>query len=438
MTAYWCEQAWIDVGRLAVGARVEVEDGRITALTEDTAPGDAHRLRGFVLPGLANTHSHAFHRALRGRAQRGTGSFWSWREAMYAVAERLDPDSYLRLATAVYAEMALAGITCVGEFHYLHHGPGGTPYADPNVMQAALAEAAAAAGIRITLLDTCYLAGGIGQPLEGVQLRFGDRDADRWAERALSRTAAPHARLGFAPHSVRAVPADQLATVAAMKLSDPLHVHVSEQPAENDACLAAYGRTPTALLVEHEVLRYGATAVHATHLTDEDIALLGSHGADVCFCPTTERDLADGIGPAKRLNEAGCALSLGSDSHAVIDMFEEARAMELHERLASGVRGRLFNETLLDAATINGHWALGWPQAGQIAVGAPADLVAIALNSVRTAGGDDPAATAVFAATAGDVTDVVVGGRPVVREGVHLLVPDVGRALDEAIGALHG
>ncbi len=437
-SSWWCEQAWLWPGRVADRVRLDVTDGTFTAITEESEAGDAHRLAGFVLPGLANTHSHAFHRALRGRSHQGGGSFWSWRETMYAVAARLDPDSYLALARAVYAEMALAGITCVGEFHYLHHGPGGTPYNEPNVMQTALAEAAAAAGIRITLLDTCYLTGGIGAPLDDVQRRFSDGDADRWAERALSRAGGPHVRLGFAAHSVRAVPADQLATVAAMRPQDPMHVHVSEQPAENAACLAAYGRTPAALLVEHHVLRHGATAVHATHLSDSDIDLLGDRGIDVCFCPTTERDLADGIGPAKRLNQAGCGISVGSDGHAVIDLFEEVRALEMHERLATGERGRFDPEALLDMALTQGHWALGWAGAGQLRVGAPADLVAIGLDSVRTAGGADPAATAVFAATAADVTDVVVGGHPVVRESVHLRVPDVGHALSEAIGALYG
>jgi len=439
VTAFYADYAWLGGDRADAAVQIDVDGERIADIRAGAEPSpDATRLAGITLPGLANSHSHAFHRALRGRAQGGTGSFWTWRKAMYTVAERLDPDSYLRLATAVYAEMALAGITCVGEFHYLHHDPGGTPYADPNVMQAALAEAASAAGIRITLLDTCYLTGGIGAPLDGVQVRFGDGDAERWAARAADREAAPHVRLGAAVHSVRAVPADQLATVALAASGAPLHVHLSEQPAENDACLAAHGRTPTALLDEHGVLRPSTVAVHATHLTDEDVAVLGGSGADVCFCPTTERDLADGIGPARRLLDADAELSLGSDSHAVIDVLAEARALELDERLANGERGRFDVPSLLDAATVNGHRALGWAGAGRLRVGAEADLVAIRLDSVRTAGGDDPAATAVFAATAADVTDVVVGGRPVVREGVHLRVPDVGHALSAAIGALYG
>ncbi|MBA3251968.1 MAG: formimidoylglutamate deiminase, partial [Geodermatophilaceae bacterium] len=428
MLSYWCEQAWLPPGRVARRVRLDVADGAVAAIAEDVEPGDARRLAGLVLPGFANAHSHAFHRALRGRTSVGRGDFWTWRQQMYAVAERLDPDSYLRLATAVYAEMALAGITCVGEFHYLHHGPGGTPYDDPNVMQAALADAAAAAGIRITLIDTCYLTGGIGRPLEGAQLRFGDGDADRWAARELARTAGRHVRFGAAVHSVRAVPADQIATVAesAQARDNRLHVHLSEQPAENDACRAAYGCTPTELLAKARALGPSMVAIHATHLTDLDVRLLGFHHVEVCFCPTTERDLADGIGPARQLADAGCRLSLGSDSHAIIDPFEEMRALEMHERLASGERGRFDVPALIQVASRMGHRALGWPEAGRIALGTPADLVAVGLDSPRTAGGDDPAATAVFAATAADVTDVVVGGRPVVREGVHLRVPDVG------------
>ena len=187
---------------------------------------------------------------------------------MYAVAARLDPDSYRALATAAYAEMALAGVTAVAEFHYLHHGPGGVPYADPHAMRDALRAAAADAGVRLTVLDTCYLAGGFDTPLEGPQLRFGDRDVHAWAERAADAD-------GVAVHSVRAVPRDALAVVAKAAEGRPLHVHLSEQPAENAACSRRHGLTPTGLLAAEGVLGPHATAVHATHLTDADIALLG-------------------------------------------------------------------------------------------------------------------------------------------------------------------
>jgi formiminoglutamate deiminase len=411
-------------------------------------PPGAVSLRGLTLPGLANAHSHAFHRALRGTAQAGTGgagtpeSFWAWRDVMYAVADRLTPERYLALARAVYAEMALAGITAVGEFHYVHHAPGGTSYADPNAMGEALIEAAAEAGIRITLLDTCYLSAGFGQPPDARQARFSDGTAEAWAERCARLKERDHARIGAAVHSVRAVPADQLATVArwAEERRAPLHVHLSEQPAENDACRRAHGCTPARLLADHGVLGPRTTGVHNTHLTEEDIALLGGSGTGTCMCPTTERDLADGIGPAAALQRAGSPLSLGSDSHAVIDLFEEARAMELNERLRTRVRGHWTAAALLRAATAGGHAALGWDDAGTLTPGARADFTTVALDSVRTAGAPPRlgAETAVFAATAADVRHTVVGGRHIVRDGQHQLVPDVPQALARAVEALRG
>ncbi|MEV5509565.1 formimidoylglutamate deiminase [Streptomyces orinoci] len=452
-TTYWAEQAWLG-DLVEPGVTIEAgPDGRIAAVRKGVAtpPPGAVALRGLTVPGLANAHSHAFHRALRGVVQaapqtRETGgqapdSFWTWRNVMYSVTERLTPDSYFALARAVYAEMALAGITCVGEFHYLHHAPGGTPYANPNAMGEALIAAAGEAGIRITLLDTAYLSSGFGEPPNPHQLRFSDRTAEAWAERAEALKPAPHARIGAAIHSVRAVPAGQLATVAgwAQERDAALHVHLSEQPAENEACLAAHGRTPTRLLADHGVLGPRTTAVHATHLTEEDIHTLGATGTGVCMCPTTERDLADGIGPAARLQRAGSPLSLGSDSHAVIDLLEEARAMELNERLATGKRGHWTAAALLRAATADGHATLGWPEAGRIEPGALADFSTVALDSVRTAGAPPrlAAETAVFAATGADIRHTVVGGRHVVRDGAHLLVPDVPRELADSIAALH-
>ncbi|MFT2017665.1 formimidoylglutamate deiminase [Streptomyces sp. 796.1] len=463
---------------VVAGVVIDVHDGVVAAVRTGVAspPPGAVVLRGLTVPGLANAHSHAFHRALRGAAQvsptagaagaagtaeaagaggaagatgatgsagdRAPDSFWTWREVMYTAAERLTPDSYHALARATYAEMALAGITCVGEFHYLHHGPGGSRYQDPNAMGEALLAAAADAGIRITLLDTAYLSAGFGQPPTRPQLRFSDGTADAWAQRASALKAPAHARIGAAVHSVRAVPADQLGTVAqwATSRDTPLHVHLSEQTAENDACRAAHGRTPTQLLAEHGVLGPRTVAVHATHLTEADIAHLGGARTGVCMCPTTERDLADGIGPAVALQRAGSPLSLGSDSHAVIDLFEEARAMELDERLRTRARGHWTAAELLRAATADGHAALGWEQAGRIAPGALADFTTLALDSVRTAG-PPPALgveTAVFAASNADVRHTVVGGRHIVRDGAHTLLPDVPTALAQSIAAVLG
>ncbi|MBP0455556.1 formimidoylglutamate deiminase [Kitasatospora sp. RG8] len=445
-TTFWAQYAWLphvngpvveqDV-LIATGA-----GGRITGVTPDSGPcpPGAVRLEGLLLPGQANAHSHAFHRALRGNVQVGSGTFWTWRDTMYRFATALDPDSYLELATAVYAEMALAGITAVGEFHYLHHAPGGVRYDDPNAMGEALIEAASRAGIRITLLDTCYLSSGFGAEPTKPQLRFSDGDADAWAERADALKPREHARIGAAIHSVRAVPAEQLGTVAhwsAMRKA-PLHVHLSEQTAENDACLNAHGVTPTRLLADHGALGPRTSAVHATHLTEEDVKLLTDSSTVICMCPTTERDLADGIGPARQLASAGCPVTLGSDSHAVIDPFEEARALELDERLRTRTRGHWTANALLRAGTEDGHASLGWPEAGRVEAGSLADFTVITLDSVRTAGPPPRlgAEIAVFAASAADVRHVVVGGRHVVRDGVHQLVPDVPGALHSAIAAL--
>ncbi|MGP8301387.1 formimidoylglutamate deiminase [Streptomyces inhibens] len=443
-TTYWLEHAWLGT-HVEPGVTLDVEGGRIAAVHTGagTPPPGAVVLRGLTLPGLANAHSHAFHRALRGTVQVGSGTFWTWREFMYQVAGRLTPDTYYALARAVYAEMALAGITCVGEFHYLHHAPGGTRYDDPNAMGEALIAAAADAGIRITLLDTAYLSAGFGARPSQLQLRFSDGTADAWAQRAEALSGGrEHARIGAAIHSVRAVPAGQLSIVAdwARERQAPLHIHLSEQTAENDACRDAHGRTPTQLLSDHGVLGPRTTAVHATHLTGEDIGLLGTSRTGVCMCPTTERDLADGIGPAVQLQAHGSPLSLGSDSHAVIDLLEEARAMELDERLRTRTRGHWTANALLRAATADGHAALGWEEAGTLATGALADLTTIALDSVRTAGPLPrlAAETAVFAASAADVRHTIVGGRQIVRDGVHTLVPDVPTALAESIAAVRG
>jgi formiminoglutamate deiminase len=426
VTSWWCEYAWLGTGPQGRVRILAGTDGRIVELISgaDPQPGD-ERLPGLVLPGFADAHSHAFHRALRGRTQGEHGTFWTWRDRMYALADRLDPDTYRDLATAVYAEMALAGVTTVGEFHYLHHDRGGTRYAEPNAMGEALRDAARAAGIRLTLLDACYLRGGIDVPLQGVQRRFDDGDAETWANRVSALADDEGFRVAAAVHSVRAVPADQLDLVVEASVGEdgrprPLHVHLSEQPAENQACLDAYGVTPTRLLHDHGVLGEATTAVHATHLTGDDIAMLGDSRTTVCICPTTERDLGDGIGPARAVADAGSPLALGSDQHVVIDLLAESHALEMNERLSSGQRGRFTTSELVAALGVQGHASLGWPEAGRLAVGAVADLVALRLDTVRTAGALPE--QALLVATGADVDTVVVGGRTVVREGRHVLL----------------
>ena len=423
MTSYWATHAWLPDGCQA-GVSFEVQDSRFAKVRSDGEPHAGQEiLSGVTLPGLANGHSHAFHRALRGRTHAGGGSFWTWREQMYALAARLDPDSYLALARAVFAEMALAGYTVVGEFHYLHHDQRGRPYGDPNAMGSALIQAATEAGIRLTLLDVCYLAGGLTAtghlPLDPAQTRFTDGDVDHWQQRVSLLVDRDLVRIGAAVHSVRAVPAEALSTIENAAQQRPLHVHLSEQPAENAATQAYYGCTPTELLDDHGLLNARTTVVHATHLTDSDIKTLGANQTSACFCPTTERDLADGIGPARRLADAGSALTLGSDQHAVIDPFEELRGLEMHERLATGERGRFTPGDLMMIASAAGYRSLGWPGGGRIADGAVADFVVVRSDSVRTTGARPDQIG--YAATAADIDHVVVAGQVIVREGQHRL-----------------
>lgn len=440
--ALWCEQALIGT-QVEAGVRLEIVDGRFTGVEVGATQGAADRLAGLTIPGLANAHSHAFHRALRSRTQADRGTFWTWRDLMYRAAERLEPDTYHRLARAVFAEMAMSGITCVGEFHYLHHQRKGTPYEDPNEMGHALLAAADEAGIRITLLDTLYLRGGLEEgghtPPTGGQLRFADTSAENWAVRVNLLNPKETHRIGAAIHSVRAVGPASMTTVAnwAEAANAPIHAHVSEQVAENLACKAHYGATPIGVLAEAGVTGQRFSAIHATHLHKTDVEALASSGSTVVMCPTTERDLGDGIGPTGDFAAADIPMAVGSDSHAVIDLFEEARALELDERLRGLTRGTHRAIDLLSMATINGHRSLGWDDAGSIAVGHRADLVTISLDSVRLAGTSQANAieAAIFAATASDVSDVFVDGKRVVSDRRHASI-DVVAELDESIKEL--
>jgi formiminoglutamate deiminase len=440
MTAYWCESAWL-TGGFARRVRLVTQDGSIkdVLVGADPEPDDV-RLLGVTLPGMANAHSHAFHRALRGRVNGGGGNFWSWREQMYAAAEQLNPDTYFALARAVFAEMVLAGFTVVGEFHYVHHRPGGQPYRDPNAMGLAVRQAADEAGIRLTLLDTCYLEGGLNGgghiELHPGQRRFSDGTVEAWAERMLARSPeTDRVRLGAAIHSVRAVRREDLPKVVAAAGSLPLHVHLSEQHGENLACQMYYGHTPTELLDEAGALGSHLTSVHATHLTEHDIELLGGTGTGACICPTTERDLADGIGPSRALHDAGSPISLGSDQHVIIDPFVELRGIEMHERLITNERDRFSANDLLLAGSFNRYRALGWSDGGHLSKGALADFVTVRTDTVNTAG--SAADQIIYSCVASDVSTVVVGGEVVVSDGRHR-IGDVGRLLVHSIERVAG
>lgn len=433
MTTFHLDRAILPGGG-ARDVRVEEADGTITRVTSEApVAAGAIRLRGVTLPGLATAHSHAFHRALRGRTHAGGGTFWTWRSLMYRAASALTPDAYRQLATAVFSEMIVSGYTAVGEFHYVHGAP------DPSgEMEAAVIAGAAAAGIRLTLLDTLYRFGGLRDngdrlPLSPHQQRFSDGSVDSWVERhAALPVATATYRPGMAAHSLRAVDADDVARMRRAFPDQVLHAHVSEQPAENAQVRSHFGRTPVRVLAEAGVLDERFTGVHLTHLTPADIADLGRSGATACFCPTTERDLADGIGPARALADAGVRLALGSDQNAVVDPFEEMRGLEMNDRLATGLRGRFDPAVLLRTATSNGYASLGWT-GGAIEVGAVCDLVAVDAKSPRTAGASIDQLW--YAATAADVTDVVVDGRRVVS-GRHHEMGDVGQFLRSAISRL--
>jgi len=402
------DQAWL--GYRAEDVLIEVEDGRLKAVTAGVpAPAGAVRLSGWTIPGFANVHSHAFQHSLRGTVESGAGDFWEWRQQMYRVAVTGDWTDYFKSARFVFREMLEAGITAVGEFHYLH--------ALGNGLGEALTAAAAQEGIRITLIDACYLRGGMdGRPLDDVQKSFSDGDAEHWVQRMDDLDEGPGVRIGAAIHSVRAVDPASMRTVAewARKRNSPLHIHLAEQPAEVEECLAVEGCTPTQLLEREGILGPDLTAVHAIHVNDDDISLLGANKVSICASTTTERDLGDRVGPIRRLADAGSPLCMGSDSNAVIDPFEEARGVELDQRRATGRRVLHQPEELFRAATVDGMRALGW-DAGALRPGMLADFVTIGLEP-HVLWRQLDLGYLMFACSACDVTNVVVGGKTVVSK----------------------
>ena len=331
------------------------------------------------LPAFALAHSHAFQRGMRGQAQRPTpghaDDFWGWREAMYGLAASLTPESIYRISLLAYRELARAGVLTIGEFHYVHHQPDGTPYGDRLVMSDAVIRAAKDAGLRIALLRVIYARAGAGKPPAGAQRRFCDESL----ERGLADIAAlgaryandPDVRVGIAPHSVRAVPPAWLGEIGrfAAEQRIPLHMHVAEQPAEIEACLTENGRRPVELLADQGVLGERFVAVHATHITRDEARMLGAAKSFVCLCPTTERDLGDGLPDVGSLVDERVRLCLGVDSYVMSDPFEEMRGVVLGERLRTGRRFGPWTapaESLWQSASQVGAAALGFPDAGGV------------------------------------------------------------------------
>jgi formimidoylglutamate deiminase len=448
-----------------------------------------------MLPGMVNAHSHAFQRVLRGRTEYRTGnqqdSFWTWREMMYSAATRLSPDGVYDASRMAFLEMALSGITAVGEFHYLHHAPDGEPYDDPNLLAKEVVRAAGDVGLRIALLRVAYARSGYQTEPNPKQARFIESDPQTYLrnlERLIDdlmrgtsptvregssvhhkvgalpdgRASAPHASAwaGVAPHSVRAVPLDYLREVVAYANQHELkvHMHVAEQPSEVSSCVEEYGRTPVALLETEGLLSERFTAVHAIHVTPKAVVPLARTGAMVCACPTTERNLGDGVVPVDEYFKNGVGVCLGSDSHAQIDLLEDARELEYHLRLqkleravlrvssptvregastmardaddnkstlpdgrVSAIASRLF-----DCATINGARSIG-ASGGSLEAGRPADFFTVDLDDPSIAGAspDDLPASIVFSLSRAAVREVVVSGRPIVSEGRHLIQEEV-------------
>jgi formimidoylglutamate deiminase len=433
-------------GRFESGYAMFVDEaGRITRFSN--APNDLAVSRKLpnraIVPGLVNCHSHSFQRVIRGRTEHRTtanrDTFWTWREAMYHAANLLSPEDVYRVARMAFVEMLMSGITTVGEFHYLHNAPNGSRYDDPNLLAVQVLRAASELGLRIGLLRTAYARAGWRKAAHPGQARFITDQPETFLEDteallgAIPKYSKPgFAWLGIAPHSIRAVPIEDLAKITdyAHENSLPVHMHVGEQPAEIDECLGEHGVRPVELLKQRNILNSSFTAIHAIHITEDEIRYLGDAKAHVCACPTSERNLGDGAVPADRLAKAGVNICFGSDSNVQIDPLEDARLLEYHLRmnkleravLARGSGEDQLAQFLFSSSTEGGAAALKAP-GGSLEVGRPADFFTVDLGDVSIAGAgrDFLLNNIVFSLERTAVSDVFVNGEPVIQEGRHAL-----------------
>ena len=479
-------------GRFESGVALVCDaSGEIVRLSRAAELADEKRIRlsgRALMPGMINAHSHAFQRVLRGRTEHrttlngeaGGDSFWTWREKMYSAATRLTPEDIYDASRMAFLEMALSGIAAVGEFHYLHRGPDGTPYDDPNLLAKEVVRAARDLGLRIALLRVAYARSGFQTDPNPQQARFIEENPETYLRNLnmlisdLDRGPSPTVRegssrhdlrtlpngranapvasawVGIAPHSVRAVPLDYAREIIgyAKRLDLKVHMHVAEQPAEVSACVAEYGRTPVALLETEGFLSEKFTAVHAIHITPKAIPAFARTGAIVCACPTTERNLGDGVVPVDEYFKQDVPICLGTDSHAQIDLLEDARELEYHLRLQRLERSVLESQdsslksqvtkpgslasSLFDCATANGARSIGAP-GGALEPGRPADFFTVDLNdpSIAGASSDDLLSSIVFSLSRAAVREVVVGGKPIVSDGRHLIQEDVIEKFNE-------
>jgi formimidoylglutamate deiminase len=394
-----------------------------------------------LLPGLINAHSHAFQRAIRGRTEYRTknnkDSFWTWREMMYSAAVRLTPEDVYDASRMAFLEMALSGITAVGEFHYLHHAPDGSAYDDPNLVAKEVVRAANDVGLRIALLRVAYARSGYETEANDQQLRFIETNPEVYLKN-LEQLGGDlgygnkMAWVGIAPHSVRAVPLSYLKEIinVADQRQLPVHMHVAEQPAEVSACIEEYGRSPVALLATEGLLSERFTGVHSIHVSPKAVRMVADARAMVCACPTTERNLGDGIVPVDAFFKQGVRVALGSDSHVEIDLLEDARELEYHLRLQRMERAVLASvgdegqsalaAQLFNCATVSGAESINAP-GGSLEPGRAADFFTVDLNDPSIAGAspDDLLSNIVFSLSRTAVKDVVVGGKRIVENGRH-------------------
>ena len=418
------------------------DTGKVVQIVDTDQAENVTRLNNrALLPGMVNAHSHAFQRVIRGRtehrSQHSTDSFWTWREQMYTAANRLGPEDIYAVSRMAFLEMALTGITAAGEFHYIHHSPDGSPYSDPNLLEREVMRAASGVGIRIALLRVAYARAGYETEANPLQVRFIEDSPEIYLKNleallGSAELADGMTWVGVAPHSVRAVPLDYLKTIVtfANERELPVHMHVAEQPAEVSACIEEYGRSPVALLETEGLLSKRFTAVHAIHVTPKAIAAIARAGALVCACPTTERNLGDGVVPVDRYFDAGVPVALGTDSQIQIDLLEDARELEYHLRLQHSARNVLapredaaraaLARRLFDCATVNGARSIGFA-GGKLEPGAPADFFTVDLDDPSIAGSstDDLLSNIVFSLSRTAVRDVVVAGKQIVEDGRH-------------------
>ena len=411
-------------------------DGTIAAIVPGADPVGRERLSGIVVPGMANLHSHAFQRLMAGLAEQpgpGADSFWTWREVMYRFLAALTPDDIEAVAAFLYAEMLEAGFTSVAEFHYVHHQPDGTPYANVAETSERIAAAAAASGIGLTLLPVHYAWGGVGRKPTGDGQRRFRTDLDLFARlyEAAGRAVRmlDGAALGVAPHSLRATDGSEFPRLIELSAGAPIHIHAAEQPREVAECRAGLGARPVAWLIANVPLDRRWCLIHATHTTPEELAALGPTGAVVAICPMTEGSLGDGLFHVPQYRAAGGRFGIGTDSHLTVDPAEELRMLEYGQRLRDGTRnviadpgsGTSTGRTLVESCLASASDVLGRPVGG-LGVGRRADLVVLDSAHPALVGrtGDSILDGWVFAAGRSAIREVRVGGRVLVREGRHV------------------